>query len=173
MRPSQVLKARACRSLRMRELSWLEHHCLLPHVCRCQSEPLLPLRPNHKGEGLCVQSRAQAYQQREVQNFWRGDCDLLPPPLVLNLGHRKERSALSGAIFPPALAFCPWAFPTGVRHARGVCYRELFPCILDLLLFFPLHNDFSSSAQPCLGCSHACPPWLSFPGAPSSPGSQS
>lgn len=131
------------------------------------SEPLLPLRPNHKGGGLCVQNRAQAYQQQEVAELLGGDCDLLPPPLVLNLGPRKERPALSGAFFPPALAFCPWALPMGVRRqaCEGNVLRGAFPPVFSISCFsFPY--TMISPAQRSLALTALMPLMHALPGSP-------
>lgn len=69
---------------------------------------------------------------------FEGDCDLLPPPLVLNLGHRKERPALSGAFFPQAL---------GSQACEGSVLRGAFPPAFSTSCFSFPHTVISPAQR--------------------------
>lgn len=108
------------------------------------SEPLLPLRPNFRGGGLCVQSSTQEYQQQECRTF-QGDCDLFPPPLILNLGHRRGGPACSfWSLLPTSTCILPLAFPAGSQACmRGGCVTRSFPPAFSISCFSFPHTMIS------------------------------
>lgn len=101
-----------------------------------------------------------------------GDCDLFPSPLMLNLGHRREGPALSGAFLPPHLHSAP-GIPRWESDMRGECVTRSFPPAFLISCFFFPHTMISPAQRSIALAALMLALPGSFPMAPSSPGFQS